>query len=221
MKFLSIFPSERSRWLTHAGLAILTLFGCYIAFPLLPDTYKNVRVLAFATGYLALIFIAVTLLIGPLQLILQKRKRNPVNISLRRDIGIWAALTGLLHVIFGFQVHLQGHIILYFFTETDTGYLPRLNTFGASNYLGAVATIIVFVLLTLSNDVSMRMLKGKRWKRLQQLNYGLIILVLAHTFGYQIVSKREPTFQYVTIVLAVILLMIQATGFVITRQRRL
>ena len=216
----SIFPNERNRWLTHLGLALITLIWSYASSLILPDTYKSVRVLAIATGYIALLFLIVTLLIGPLQLIRQGKKRNPVNINLRRDIGIWAGLTGILHVIFGFQVHLQGRIILYFFSETDAGYQPLLNLFGTSNFLGVGATIILLGLLILSNDISLRWLKGKRWKNLQRFNYGLLILVVAHTIGYQLVVNRDPVMRTMTIIFTVVLLIIQLVGFFLFRQRR-
>jgi sulfoxide reductase heme-binding subunit YedZ len=132
---LSIFPRARNRWLAHLGLAVLTVLWCYASYLILLDSYETVRVIAIATGYIALVFLAATLMIGPLQLIMQKQKRSPVNINLRRDIGIWAGLTGLAHVIYGFQAHLQGRIVLFFFEETAAGYQPLRNLFGASNYL--------------------------------------------------------------------------------------
>jgi sulfoxide reductase heme-binding subunit YedZ len=220
MNILSIFPTERSRWLTHLGLALLTFVWCYLSFGILPDTYTGIHVLAVATGYIAFLFLIITLLIGPIQLVRQKRKRNPVNINIRRDIGIWAALIGLLHVVFGFQVHLQGQIARYFFEETASGLKPLLSLFGASNYLGAAATIILFLLLLLSNDISLRWLKGKLWKNFQRFNYGLFILVLAHTIGYQFVIDREPIMQTGTIILTVILLTLQGTGFFLTQRRQ-
>lgn len=220
MSFLSIFPTDRNRWLTHLGLALLTLVLCYIAFGLLPDTYTRLHVLTIATGYIAFVLLVTTLLIGPIQLVLQKRKRNPVNLDIRRDIGIWAAFTGLLHVIFGFQIHLQGQIILYFFEETPSGYEPIFNLFGASNYLGLAATIILILLLLLSNDLSLRWLKGKLWKNLQRFNYGLFILVLAHTIGYQMVVDRNLIMQKLTILLTTLLVLSQIIGVVMAIRGR-
>lgn len=218
MKLLSIFPTERNRWFTHIGLALLTLVWWYVYAGILPDDYRDVRVLTIASGYLSLLYLVVTLLIGPIQLIRKKRKRNPVNINLRRDIGIWTALVGLVHVIAGFQVHLQGQILLYFFNDT-ADFQPRFNLFGVSNYLGLIATVILLLLLFLSNDISLRRLKAGRWKNLQRLNYALIILVLAHTIGYESLPNQAFTVQTFTLLLTLLLLAFQAAGYFLTRAR--
>ena len=47
---------------------------------------------------MSLCLLCVTLLIGPLNLL--RKRLNPVNIELRRDTGIWAGITGCLHVVF-------------------------------------------------------------------------------------------------------------------------
>src|SRR5439155_1013410 len=56
-----------------------------------------------ATGYVALGLLALTLLIGPANLLL--RKRNPVSSYLRRDVGMWTVIISVVHVVVGFQVH--------------------------------------------------------------------------------------------------------------------
>lgn len=185
---------------------------------MLPDDYREVRVLAIASGYLALFYLVVTLLIGPIQLFRKKQKRNPVNINLRRDIGIWTALIGIVHVISGFQVHLQGQILLYFFYDT-ADYLPRFNLFGTSNYLGLLATVVLLTLLVLSNDLTLRRLKARRWKNLQRLNYGLIILVVAHTIGYESLVNQGFRVQSFTLVLILLVLAFQVFGYFLTRER--
>ena len=53
-----------------------------------------------------------------------------------------------------------------------------MDLFGFSNDVGLLAAIIVLVLLLLSNDVALRLLKGKRWKRIQQWAYPLIVLTI-------------------------------------------
>jgi hypothetical protein len=71
-----------------------------------------------ATGYVALVLLALTLLIGPANLLL--RKRNPVSNYLCRDVGTWTAILSVVHVIAGFQVHgppvaLGERMLRYFF----------------------------------------------------------------------------------------------------------
>ncbi|WP_170223556.1 hypothetical protein [Nonomuraea turkmeniaca] len=56
-----------------------------------------------ASGYTATALLALTLLIGPANLLL--RRRIPDSTSLARDAGIWAAITSLVHVIIGLKAH--------------------------------------------------------------------------------------------------------------------
>ncbi len=197
------------RFLRHLVLAVFTGAGYYIAFLLKPDA-RSVQLLTLGFGYVSLILIFITLLIGPWTILRQQRR--PLNTNLRRDVGIWAAISGILHVVFGFQVHLKGQILLYFFKPEGEGYKPLLNLFGVSNYIGAIATVILFLLLTLSNDLSLRRLKGRRWKFLQRFNYMLSILALIHTVGYQVVSKRDKVMMFLVLGLSILVLFMQGLG---------
>jgi sulfoxide reductase heme-binding subunit YedZ len=208
----------KQRWLTHIGLGLLSAAGAYAGHLYAPYADAN-YVFTIGFGYTALILIAVSLIIGPVKLLSQRR--NPVNIDLRRDVGIWSAITGCLHVWFAFQLRERGQIILYFLEPTPQGYRLIRNLFGLSNDLGALATILLVVLLVISNDLSLRRLKGKRWKLLQRGNYLLAAFALAHTFGYQTVSRREHIFTNGVIVLTLVTLAIQLAGVYLYRSRRI
>jgi sulfoxide reductase heme-binding subunit YedZ len=137
-----------------------------------------------ATGYVALGLLALTLVIGPINLLL--RRRNPISSYLRRDVGVWTAIVSVVHVIAGFQVHgppgaLDERILRYFFARDGS---PLLDTFGLGNWTGLAATMIVVGLLAISSDVALRKLKFRRWKWLQRLNYLLFALVVAHAIYY-------------------------------------
>ena len=67
---------------------------------------------SMTTGYTSLILVGVTLIIGPLNIIL--KRTNPVSSDLRRDVGICSALIGLAHVVIGIQVHMR-NILFYFY----------------------------------------------------------------------------------------------------------
>src|SRR5262245_47244114 len=56
------------------------------------------RQLTFATGYVATVLLALTLVIGTANLLLGRR--NPVSNYLRRDVGAWTAIFGAVHTIF-------------------------------------------------------------------------------------------------------------------------
>jgi sulfoxide reductase heme-binding subunit YedZ len=137
-----------------------------------------------ATGYVALGLLALTLLIGPANLLL--RRRNPVSSYLRRDVGTWTAIVSVIHVIAGFFVHGPpaplGERILHYFFAPDGA--PLTNTFGWGNWTGLAATVIVVGLLAISSDAALRKLKARTWKNLQRLNYALFALVIAHAIFY-------------------------------------
>lgn len=170
-------------------------------------------------GYICLAYLAATLLIGPLYLLQQRR--NPVSIDLRRDVGIWAGITGCLHVVFALQLRFQGQILFFFFAPTDDGGIRLLlNRFGIANWLGAAATLILIVLLITSNTLSLRLLKGKRWKLLQRFNYALAVLALIHTLLFQGNGQRQSIFMNVVLLTSLTVIVIQWYGSNLYRARR-
>src|SRR5262245_40844369 len=68
--------------------------------------------LSMASAYTALVLLGATLATGPWNVL--RGRPNPVSTDLRRDIGIWAGIVGLVHVAVGLQVHAGGDIWLYF-----------------------------------------------------------------------------------------------------------
>ncbi len=198
----------------------LTLAACGITYALKPDArFAWARILTIGLGYIGLVLMALTLLLGTRNLLQIKQRKNPVNVNLRRDTGIWGGLTGTAHVLLGFTVHRGGDIVQYFFTRTHDGLQPLTDVFGFSNYTGAAATIILILLLLLSNDLSVRLLRGPLWKWLQRLNYLLIILVLAHTFGYQIEVGRESIMAVLVVGVVALILIGQFIGMMIAFAR--
>jgi methionine sulfoxide reductase heme-binding subunit len=169
-----------------------------------------------ATGYVALGLLALTLLIGPTNLLL--RRRNPVSSYLRRDAGTWTAIFSVIHVILGFQT---GHrdagafgFLDFFFADGA----PLTNRIGLGNWTGLAALVIVVGLVAISTNSSVRELKGRRWKGLQRLNYGLFALVVLHAVFYGALGMTSPfTPLFIFTVLAV--LFGQATGIWLWRRR--
>ncbi len=146
-----------------------------------------------ATGYIGLGLLGLTLLIGPANLLLQRR--TPISSYLTRDVGIWAAIVSVIHVAVGFFVHypddpFNERIIHYFFASDGSDWT---NSFYWGNWTGLVATVIVIGLLAISSDFALRKLQARCWKNLQRLNYALFVLVFAHAIFYgallRIISK--------------------------------
>jgi sulfoxide reductase heme-binding subunit YedZ len=121
---------------------------------------------------------------------------NPVSGYLRRDIGIWAGVLGIAHVVVGLQVHLGGKFWLYFLPPADarSAFPLRVDAFGLTNYAGLGAALILLLLLSLSNNASLRALGAGRWKSLQRWNYAGALLVVAHGTVYQVIEERTAGF---------------------------
>lgn len=167
---------------------------------------------SMATGYVGIGLLGGTLITGALNVL--RHRRNPVSTDLRRDIGIWCGLVSLAHVVIGLQVHM-GNMLLYFFREAGKlrNLAPRSDLFGFANYAGLIAVLIIFLLLLLSNDVSIRRLGIKRWKFLQRWNYVLIFFVVLHSIAYQIVENRSLPYLLLFGAIVGVTLIIQLLGF--------
>jgi sulfoxide reductase heme-binding subunit YedZ len=210
----------RARWLTHLVLLLLSGFAYWLGTRYVPrGAFSYVATLAF--GYWSLLLVAVTLVIGPLRLFMHGRlRRNPVNDNLRRDVGIWAGITALLHVLFGLQQRFGGDIIRFFFYHDANGWHLLTNTFGIANHVGLLATLLIIALLVTSNTLSLRNLKGPRWKALQRFNYGLFAFAVLHTVLYQSISGREGMFADAVIWGTLATVVVHFVGLSLVRARR-
>jgi sulfoxide reductase heme-binding subunit YedZ len=144
----------------------------------------------------------------------------PLSLDLRRDIGIWAGVTGFFHAVVGQCVHLRGRPWLYYVYEDARKHvLPlRHDAFGFANYTGLAATVILTTLLATSNDASLRRLGTPGWKRLQRWNYACFGLSAVHCFLYQLgVESQKLPFVEAAVMCVALTLAIQTAG---VRRRR-
>jgi sulfoxide reductase heme-binding subunit YedZ len=154
---------------------------------------NNFRI-SLASGYVALVLLALTLSAGVWRL-LKNGKPAPVHFDLRRDMGIWGGIFALLHSFAGLLVHMKSlpyNFLYYFFYEPqrEATFPVRHDIFGLANYSGLVAALLAVVLLAASNDYSMRRLGGTRWKNWQRWNYALCALTALHALLYVFIEKR-------------------------------
>ena len=176
--------NRASRHFILATGAALISFLAYLATPP-PDVRHR---LSMGTAYAGLVFLAVSLCLGPWNVL--RGKPNPVSFDLRRDIGIWTGILAIVHTTIGLTVHLRGRMWMYFFKRLHP--LTLQNTqFGFANYVGLGAALLFLVLLTISNDFSLRSLGIYRWKSLQRWAYIAFGLTVAHGIAYQLVEKRR------------------------------
>jgi sulfoxide reductase heme-binding subunit YedZ len=172
---------------------------------------------SMATAYVSMALLVATLLTGPVNVL--RGRRNPVSTDLRRDLGIWAGLMGVAHVVIGLQVHFRGRMWFYFVREVEETkeLVLRADLFGFANYTGMLATFVLLLLLALSNDLSLRRLKAGLWKALQRWNYGLFALVAIHGVAYQVIEDRKAGYVALLATMAGLAIVLQLAG---VRERR-
>jgi sulfoxide reductase heme-binding subunit YedZ len=174
---------------------------------------------SFATAYPALVLLSATLLIGPWRLL--RKQRNPVSNDLRRDLGIWAGIVGVLHSAVGQCVHLRGRPWLYYVygPKEHHSFPLRHDLFGLANYTGAVSALVLIALVAMSNDFSLRALGTPRWKHLQRWNYAVFALAAVHSFAYQGVEKQHLHFVMTVAICIAVTLILQVAGIASRRTR--
>lgn len=168
--------------------------------------------LSMASGYVGLVLLASTLLTGPVNVL--RRRPNPVSTNLRRDLGIWAGIVAVFHVVIGLQRHLPGQMLSYFVWPDDRHPVPlRYDLFGLANWTGLWATAVIGVLLVFSNDLSLRRLGTRLWKAIQRWNYAAFVTVAAHTALYQLVEDRTSSWVAAGILLILVVTAAQLAGY--------
>ncbi|MGE0470185.1 MAG: hypothetical protein AB7L09_19945 [Nitrospira sp.] len=149
---------------------------------------------SMATAYVGLALIGLSLIIGPINVL--RGHHNPLNASLRRDIGIWGGIAGLVHTVVGSQVHMAGRFWIYFLYPREESHLIpfRYDLFGLANYSGLGVSLVLVLLLSLSNNAALTRLGSQRWKSLQRWNYAGFALLVIHGAIYQLLEKRMAGF---------------------------
>ena len=182
----------------------------------MPSTILLSR-LSLALGYISLAFLGGSLFVGPWNVLWGYA--NPVSTGVRRDLGIWAGILGLVHTVLGLQVHMNGNFWLYFFNPPESPHLLplRFDPFGFANFAGLGAVCVLLLLLALSNNYSLRRLGVQRWKALQQWNYVCFILTVAHSVAYQYMERRTVLFLALFSGIVLVVGAMQFAGF---RKRR-
>ena len=209
----------RRRLLAHHGPLALGSFGGLVVLIGLTPSHGgrgfSIQRLASPTGDVALLLLAVTLLIGPANLVLGRR--NPANSYLRRDVGTWTAVWSVLHVVVSFQGHGGGMFgfVAYFVVDGR----PLTNNFGMGNWTGLAATVLVILLLVASTDRMLRELKASRWKDLQRLTYTLFGLVVVHALFYGVLRRMTSPFTRILIATVAAVLVGQAIGIWLWRRQ--
>ena len=180
----------RNRWCHHVVLVAISLLatGLIAQFGSAGTLLDG---LSLATAYLCLVFMGVALSLGPLRVI--RADRLALNIYLRRDIGIWAALTGLVHLFVATELSMNQSYMTAYVNLSSSGLSAGLrgDLFSWGSIAGFVVGIFVLLLLFLSNDKALRVMGPTWWKRLQRIAYPAFFLTLLHGFAFQALEARN------------------------------
>jgi sulfoxide reductase heme-binding subunit YedZ len=170
----------------------------------------TITLITRATGYISLVILAISLVLGPVNLLL--KQKNPISAYLRRDISILGGVLAVTHSITGLFVHLRGKTWLYFLNQTEYGYSIRLDNFGLANYSGLISALIIMLLLITSNDYLIKKLNPGNWKKIQRLSYFMFIITLIHCYFYRIGKEKLHIIYWFYIPLFTIVLTFQLIG---------
>jgi sulfoxide reductase heme-binding subunit YedZ len=199
------------RLLRNAGILAGATILHLIVVTITSDSRQVMYRLSMATGYVSVALIAWAMLIGPWRVRLGRRAS--VSTDFRRDVGIWGGLFGLAHVVTGLQVHMSGDMLKYFLYRDGEHRIPvRLDLFGFANWTGLGATLVLLMLLAISNDIALRALGSRRWKAWQRWTYWAGALVVAHTLAYQVIARSHGRWMLAFSVVAAVVLALQLDG---------
>ena len=182
----------RRLWRHHLPLAVVTGASSFALYA--TRSYPDVLTrLSFATAWPALVLLAATLVIGPWRAL--RMKPYALSQDLRRDIGIWAGITGVLHAGVGQCVHLRGRPWLYYIYEKWQVMPVRYDVFGLSNHTGLIAALTLLLLLggVIGAQFGAKMgtkLRGEETRAL----LGALVLAVALCLLWGLVKKPEALF---------------------------
>ncbi len=140
---------------------------------------------SLATAWFSTALFIAALSVGPLLLL--GGRLPPSNILMRRDLGIWVALAGLLHFSLGNIEAMNSSYV----AEVAGGVDWRLQMFNWGAVLGTLLAAIFIVLLLISNNRALARLGPIRWKRWQRLSYLGFALTISHGLLFQLLEHRS------------------------------
>jgi DMSO/TMAO reductase YedYZ heme-binding membrane subunit len=177
--------------------------------------------LSIVSAYLCLVLLGCALFIGPAHAITTGR---PVfNKYVRRDIGIWAALVGLVHFFLANALAMNyAYLDLYVNLATEPPSPEfRSQLYGLGTISGYIVAVLFFLLLGLSSDRVLRWIGMRWWKRLQRASYLAFVLTVLHSFAFQALESREGFLVGVVSLVCIVILAVQVFGIAAVRKRSL
>lgn len=175
--------------------------------------------LSLVSAYLFLLLISFVLLVGPLRAV--RTGRTTINHTLRRDVAIWSALTGLVHLAAGAAESMTPGYLEVFVTHAVNS--PSVTTreafFFWSVIIGFVIGVLLVVLLALSNNWSMTLIGQRWWKRLHRMSYFVFGLTILHGLGFQVLESRWWVGYGLMAAITIVICVAQARGIRVIMKR--
>lgn len=221
-----------SRWPSGVGrhAALLTAAGALLLmfWASRPEWSADMR-LWRAVGDVAVVLLFLSLAVGPAARLNRSLARA---LLWRRQIGVWAAVTALVHALLILDGWAQWSVRRFLGYEfvPQLGREARLEPgFGLANLLGLVALVWLLALLATSFDRAVRSVGPAAWKWLHGGAYVVFYLVALHSayflFMHYTESFHRPPapenwFRWPLVFLATGVLLLQWAAFVQTARRR-
>ncbi len=201
----------------HIPLFLLSVSSALLIYRLTKSDDSIFR-MSFSTAYPAFALLAATLAVSPLQKLVNRT--NTVSTDFRRDLGFWAAVMSLVHVAFGLNVHMRGRMWLLFLGERMVSPYIRFDMFGAANFSGLLAALVLIMLFATSNDWAIRRFGIKKWKKVQRWNYVLFGVVILHGILYQVIEKRIPPYTFIFAAIGLVVLILRIAGMLSRKKQK-
>jgi methionine sulfoxide reductase heme-binding subunit len=134
-----------------------------------------------ATADASILLLSMTMALGPLAKLWPAWGRL---LPFRRELGIHAVLLALVHTLIildGWIAWDLARLVGFEFHPSLRQYVMVQHGFGLANLIGVLALAYGLILVTTSNDRSVRFLGGAVWKFVQRSAYVLWALVVIHT----------------------------------------
>ena len=167
-----IFRSTAKLILFIIGLApltwLLTALTCDSIYGTMFMSVDPVQKLNRELGDWALIFLMVTLSVGPLSKILKRKNL----IALRRMLGLLTYFYAVLHLTSYIIIDLQLDWHEFVKDVTKRNFI----------ILGMTSVVLLTPLALTSNNISLKILGSKSWKKLHYLVYPAAIIAIIHFF---------------------------------------
>lgn len=202
----------------YLPMLVISIIFCLIFYIFWKPTLPVIPFITYTSGYLSIFILAVSLLLGPINLIL--RRKNPISTYIRRDIGIFGGILGIIHSVVGLFMHFTGKPWLYFVEEVGDNLIIRFGNFGLANYTGLFGALILILLLIISNDYFLSKLKSVKWKNLQRFTYLMFLLVIAHSIFYRLNANKEDLIIFLYLPMFLIVLVFQLIGVWLKKRKQ-